>query len=101
MIARKKGKCEMKGFGAFFVLIFLFFCFVWGIGSVVAGIRSLFGNSGRVSVRPESNGKRSDASEASNDDAFESIRKAGELHHSGVLSDEEFSKLKEKLINKM
>lgn len=91
----------MKGFGAFFVLIFLFFCFVWGIGSVVAGIRSIFSDKHPASVRSDITGKSMDDFDASNDDAFERLRKAGELHQSGVLSDEEFSYLKEKLINKI
>lgn len=91
----------MKGFGAFFVLIFLFSCFVWGIGSVVAGIRSIFDNRRPASVRSDSTCKSMDDFDASNDDAFERLRKAGELHQSGVLSNEEFSMLKEKIINKI
>lgn len=91
----------MKGVGAFLMLIFLFFCFVWGIGSVVAGIRGIFSSKGHVAGNHDQNNAVMVELEEKGNDTFEKLKKAGELHKEGILSTEEFSKLKEKLINKI
>ena len=82
----------MKGGGGI-ILIFLFVCFVWGINSVVAAIRRVFGprSNQEVDVLTKAWG-------ALGSEIIGRIRQASDLHKAGILSDDEFQKHKDRLI---
>ncbi|MFC4621053.1 SHOCT domain-containing protein [Comamonas nitrativorans] len=111
----------MKGGGivALVIFIFLFFCFIWGIASVVGGAREkVQAKSKKIkSFMPHKSEPTSSHSPApgnfptkdgadvamadekkSMNHILEHLEKLSQLHKDGSLTDEEFSRLKEQLI---
>ena len=97
----------VKG-GSFLVLLFLLACFLWGVGSIVGGIRS--GLSSRLAQKSSSrmpaesigsaemSGHSSPVSNDALDRGLLRLREASQLYQSGVLTDHEFSSVKARLL---
>lgn len=112
----------MKGGGivVLVIFIFLFLCFIWGIASVVGGAREkIQAKSKKIkSFCPSKSDPTSSPTPMPGDfqtkdgadvamadekksmsHILEHLEKLSQLHKDGSLTDKEFSKLKEKLIN--
>lgn len=96
----------MKG-GSFLVMLFLLACFLWGVGSVVGGIRSGLSSrlAGKSSHKPaqsigmsEIPGLSSPVPNDAVDRGLLRLREASQLHKSGALNDNEFSRVKARLL---
>lgn len=91
----------MKG-GGFFVLLFLLFCFLWGVFSVFNGIR-------KAAAPKHSSRKRSATLPVSSDVAastpsqkhISELQTLFSLHQSGALTRAEFEHLKQDLLKSL
>lgn len=89
----------MKG-GSFLVLLFLLFCFLWGVSSIFGGIRKAMAPKKSLrkpsdALPPSPQAPPGTPSAAAH---VQELQALFALHQSGALTRDEFEKLKQKLL---
>ncbi|WP_367066883.1 hypothetical protein [Oryzisolibacter sp. LB2S] len=105
----------MKG-GGFIVIVFLLICFLWGVTSIVGGIRKLITpKQASLSKRHNSDDEtgthpinthpaQNPTAGPQNDEmahTLDQLQKASDLHRDGLLSDEQLQEIKSKIVQRI